>query len=100
MTLFDYTLKKNALARLVFSRPIRAKYSYIFHKEICRKDDQNDPDCKKYHTNTPAQVNQLNGSISKLLEMFDESFINPFNIRSPEPHLVNFSNWHDLLHQK
>ena len=87
----------------VFSRPIRAKYSYIFHQEVCRKDDpndQNDPDCKKHHTNTPAKVNQLNGSVSKMSEMFDESFINPLNIRSPVPQLVNFSNWHDLLHQK
>ena len=52
--------------------------------------DQQQP-MKRHHTDNKSFKESFNLAVSKMCEMFDETFIDPSSITNPSPRLVNFA---------
>ena len=81
------THNENALIRWFLSRPVTARYSMAF--------SGNGPDHqqaeKRHHTDNKSFKDSFNSDVSKMCEMFEETFIDPFSITNPSARLVNFA---------
>ena len=69
------THQNNALARWFLSRPVTAEYSMTYKGNMHQEHTQS-----KHHTNTAYYKKAFNLDISKRVEIFDETFIDPFSI--------------------
>ena len=84
------TMRGSTLARWFLARPITAQYSSHFqdHMVLCGKStNQNIPhnSCKK------SNVKRWNSDCEKMKRMFEETYLDPFDIQSSPEHLVNFA---------
>ena len=82
------THNENALSRWFLSRPVTAKYSLSLSGN---GPDQQQSE-KRHHTDNKSLKESFNLDVSKMCEMFEETFIDPFSITNPSPRLVNFAN--------
>ena len=51
------TMKDNALARWFLARPVTAKYSMIYHKEVCQHTEKTKTHAT-HHSDSPALIKQ------------------------------------------
>ena len=82
------TLKGPALVRWFLARPITAKYAEIIENDHDNVE-QNPP---KLHKDAgKAATKRWNSDAEKMNNMFDGSFIDPFDLSNSPEHLVDFS---------
>ena len=86
------THNENALVRWFLSRPVTASYSMAY-KEKESADQQTK---KTHHTNTSFFKGNFNADVSKMSELFSETFIDPFSLSNPPSRLVNFATGIEL----
>ena len=84
------THQDNALGRWFLARPVTAKYSMTFNRDIAGKP-QKDSSKLKQHSDTVASKAKYNENVSKMVLLFDDVFIDPFKISDAQPGLVNFA---------
>ena len=83
---------ENALVRWFVSRPVKASYSMAY-----REKESTDQQTKKtHHTNTSFFKGNFNADVSKMSELFSETFIDPFSLSNPPSRLVNFATGIEL----
>ena len=80
------THNENALTRWFLSRPVTAKYSMAFNGNVPEQQHE-----KRHHTDNKSFKESFNLDVSKMCEMFEETFIDPFSIANPSPRLINFA---------
>jgi hypothetical protein len=85
------TLKGTALARYFLARPVTAKYSMLFHEEVCHKAKNDDPGRNLlHHTDNPSYRKRWDTAVGKMNTMF-ETYVDPYDLSNAPPHLVNFT---------
>lgn len=85
------TLRGNALRRYFLARPVTAKYSEVFCREVFQERTHK-KDADVHHTDTPAQRKRWDSDVQKLAHMFEEeSYIDPFQLANAPTSLVNFA---------
>ena len=83
------TLRGNALARYFLSRPVMARYSQVFHQEYCQS--KKTQDSAQHHSDKPAEKRKWDSSIEKMDRMFEEAYLDPFDLNKAPAQLVNFA---------
>ena len=74
-----HALMESALARWFLSRHMVSKYAAVFYQMFAStKDKQYN---HKHHSNTASKRQQYDKSVSKLVDMFEATFIDPFDVR-------------------
>ena len=74
-----HALKESALARWYFVTTHGVEVLGCFHQIIAStKDEQH---THKHHSDTASKQQQYDKSVSKLVEMFEANFIDPFDVR-------------------
>ena len=74
------TLRGNALARYILAKPVTAKYSITFKKEVC---EQKKSTSDKHHSDNKASTRKWNSSIEKMDTMFEAGYLDPFDTVNP-----------------
>ena len=86
------TLKGNALARWFLAKPVTAKYSMTFHDNVCRCQTKTQKEEHGHHSDTYATRKRFDKDVKKMIQMFEVTFIDPFDTNSASDHLVNFAS--------
>ena len=86
-------LKGQAMARWLLTSPVTltAKYSMQFHKNVCKSQIKSDKMGTHHHSDTTAAKKQFDKDVQSMTQMFEGSFIDPFDLFCPYDHLVNFA---------
>ena len=86
------TMRGSALSRWFLSRPITAKYSLVFSEELlCALAKDKSKKKKKHHSSSKAAVKRWDDDVRKMETMFQNSYIDPFNMHASDK-LVNFAS--------
>ena len=80
------TMRESALARWFLARPVTAKYSNTFHRDICKHGSVGQKESK-----AKAKEKRWNDDLLKM-EMFNGSFVDPFDISNSPQGLVNIAS--------
>lgn len=80
------TVKDSALSRWFLARPITAQYSNVFHREFGKGSRK-----KRKETLGQSAIKRWNDDVMKMIHMFEEAFIDPFNLNTPPIGLVNIA---------
>ena len=83
------TLRGRALERWFLSRPITAKYAGTFTTQLRKANGNENKEC--HHLATTSEKKKWNTDVQKMMDMFKESYVDPFAVSSPPVHLVNFA---------
>ena len=84
-------MRGDALARWFLARPIAAKYSMNFHNS-CKSELEREQSHLVHHTAGKSYQNKWKGDVSKMSQMFDTGYIDPFELCDPPTQLVNFAS--------
>ena len=84
------THQDNALGRWFLARPVTAKYSMTFTRDIAGKP-QKDSSTLKHHSDSVASKAKYNDNVSKMVQLFEDVFIDPFKLSDALTGLVNFA---------
>ena len=84
------TLKGAALARWFLARPVTAMYSSNFQMMLTHKK-QSTKDGDEGASTNKAEIKRWNTDVDKMTNLFEGTFIDPFSLSEPPPHLVNFA---------
>jgi hypothetical protein len=81
------TLRQNALVRWFLSRPVTAQYSMQYKQNIVSHGH----DSHVYHGIGKASQKRWNSDVKKMYDIFDDSYIDPFELSDPPSQLLNIS---------
>ena len=84
--IIELTHNENALTRWFLSRPVIAKCSMAFNWNVQEQQHE-----KGHQTDNKSFKESFNLDVSKMCEMFEETFIDPLSITNPSPRLINFA---------
>ena len=84
------TLRGPSLARWFLSRPVTASYSTSFSSNICHPRKEK-PKGSEHHSTSKAEIKRWNNDVRKMNEMFNDTYINPFNTEEVPKELINFA---------
>ena len=80
------------MARWFLARPVTVKYSMQFHENVCKSQIKSDKMGTHHHSDTTAAKKLIDKDVQRITQMFEGSFIDPFDLSGPSDHLVNFAN--------
>ena len=83
------TLKGPALTRWFLARPVTAEYSTNFKETL--DQNQTSPASKVQMNISPAAIRRWNRDVKKMKDMFEGTFVGPFNLVEPPNYLINFA---------
>ena len=80
------TYQNNALTRWFLSRPVTAKYSVNFKESLKQQEGSSG-----HHTDTQSYKRSYNEDVKKMVDLFEDTFVDPFTMNSPPLRLINFA---------
>ena len=87
------TLRDNALARWFLARPVTAKFSMQFRENVCKSTRQalNSDSGPIHHSAKKNETERFNRNIARMENMFEGTFVDPFDLTEPPANLVNIA---------
>ena len=80
------TNQDNALTRWFLSRLVTSKYSVYFRENLTQQEI-----CNRHNTDRESYKKCYNEDVQKMVDMFDETFVDPFSTNSPPTRLIYFA---------